>query len=227
MRVFCFALAFAAALTDWILVVKQAKPFQYLARPAVLLALFAALLASGGLYGARLWFGLGALFSLAGDLALLPDDERWFLPGMGLFLLAQAAYVLGLNMPSVPLNLFTLGLALMIGLSILPLTRRILFGLARQGRRRWMLPAQLYASVGTLLLFSALMTLFRVDWASTPALLVSLGGVLFVGSDVLSAWDRFVAPVRNGPAWRIAAYHLAQMALIAGAILQFSKFVIY
>jgi uncharacterized membrane protein YhhN len=73
------------------------------------------------------------------------------------------------------------------------------------------------------MLFSALMTLFRTDWASIPAYLVSLGAVLFVTSDVVLAWNKFVSPIRRGRLILMVTYHLGQIALIAGAVGQFGK----
>jgi uncharacterized membrane protein YhhN len=80
----------------------------------------------------------------------------------------------------------------------------------------------LYATFISLMLFSALMTLFRTDWLSSPAYLVSFGAVLFVASDIVLAWDKFVNPVRRGRLVVMMTYHLGQFALIAGAVGQFS-----
>jgi uncharacterized membrane protein YhhN len=68
------------------------------------------------------------------------------------------------------------------------------------------------------------MTLFRTDWLSTPAYLVSLGAVLFLSSDLLLAWNKFVNPVRHGPLLIMVTYHLGQLALLAGAVGQFGSF---
>jgi len=75
----------------------------------------------------------------------------------------------------------------------------------------------------TVMLLSAMLTLFRGDWKSTPSLVVSTGAILFYFSDLLLAWDRFVTPVRNGRLINMVLYHLGQIALIFGAVLQFGK----
>jgi hypothetical protein len=49
-----------------------------------------------------------------------------------------------------------------------------------------------------------------------------LGALLFVASDVILAWMKFVSPVKNGRVWNIALYHLGQFGLIAGVISQFA-----
>ena len=53
--------------------------------------------------------------------------------------------------------------------------------------------------------------------------MVSLGAILFIFSDTLLAWNKFVKPIRRGRLALMIAYHLGQMALIAGAKGQFGK----
>jgi uncharacterized membrane protein YhhN len=91
------------------------------------------------------------------------------------------------------------------------------------GLRRLVGPVRIYAAVISLMLFSALITLFRTDWLSGPAYLVSIGAVLFLTSDVVLAWNKFVKPIRRGRLVLMITYHLGQFALIAGAIGQFGK----
>jgi uncharacterized membrane protein YhhN len=162
------------------------------------------------------------MLSLAGDILLLISSERrWFLFGLAAFLLAHIAYVLGLNSPPAPFSGITFGVALMVMLSALPLVRRILLSMAQKQLRRLIFPVRVYATVISLTLFSALMTLFRTDWLSAPAYLVSAGVVLLVTSDMLLAWNKFVSPVRRGRLALMVTYHLGQLALIAGAVGQF------
>jgi hypothetical protein len=54
-------------------------------------------------------------------------------------------------------------------------------------------------------------------------LLVSLGAFLFYISDIILAWNKFVAPIQHGRIYNIAAYHLGQILLIAGVVVQFGK----
>jgi uncharacterized membrane protein YhhN len=167
---------------------------------------------------------LGILLSLVGDVFLmLSNERRWFLFGLGTFLLVHVAYILGLNTPPPPFNAMTFVVALMVLMSALPLIRRILLGAAQKGLRRLVEQVRVYATVISLMLFSALITLFRTDWSSTPAYLVSLGAVLFISSDMLLAWNKFVKPIRRGRLALMITYHLGQMAIIAGAVGQFGK----
>jgi len=47
------------------------------------------------------------------------------------------------------------------------------------------------------------------------------GAFLFYISDIILAWNKFVAPIQYGRIYNIAAYHLGQIMLIAGVIAQF------
>jgi uncharacterized membrane protein YhhN len=117
----------------------------------------------------------------------------------------------------------TFMVAFIVIVSALPLIRRIFLGAVQKGLRRLVEPVRIYATVISLMLFSTLMTLFRTDWLSMPAYLVSLGGILLVSSDLALAWNKFVKPIRRGRLALMITYHLGQMALIAGAVGQFGK----
>jgi hypothetical protein len=73
----------------------------------------------------------------------------------------------------------------------------------------------------TVMLISALLTLFKPDWLRLAALLVGMGALFFFLSDSLLAWNRFVSPSRYGRLPEIIAYHLGQIMIISGVILQF------
>jgi hypothetical protein len=69
-----------------------------------------------------------------------------------------------------------------------------------------------------------MMTLFRADWPSPlAAALAALGAMLFFYSDAILAWIKFVAPVKNGRLMNMITYHLGQIALIAGVLIQFTS----
>jgi len=218
------ALTGLAAVLEWLAIGMRWRRLEYFAKPGVMLFLLAWLLLKGGTGWPLLWFDLGLAFSLLGDvLLLLPNERRWFLFGLGTFLLAHIAYILGFNTPPPSFGVMTFGVALMVLVSALPLVRRILLGLHQKGLRRLFGPVRAYAILISLMLFSALLTLFRADWLSTPAYLVSLGAVLFMTSDILLAWNKFVNPVRRGRLLLMVTYHLGQVALIAGVVGQYGK----
>jgi len=216
-------LVFLAAATDWAAVAKGWRKTEIVAKPATMLLLFAWLFVLSRLRGVLVWFGLGVLLSLVGDVFLMLSD-RWFLAGLAAFLLAQGMYIVGLNSPLPDVSpVWSLGLALLLGVSLARVLRRITAGLAAKGLGRLVIPVLLYGMTITVMLLSAMLTLFRGDWRPFTSLLVSAGAALFYFSDVLLAWDRFVTPVHNGRLINMVIYHLGQIALIVGAVLQFGK----
>lgn len=212
-----FVFAVLEALAMW----KNWPKLEWLAKPAVMVCLFAWLTLAAGLQGALLWFGLGVLFSLAGDVALMMPD-RFFVVGLGAFLLAQIAYLVGFNTPLPDTaTVWGVGIAVVLGLSALRVMRPIVAGVRAKGGNRLAGAVILYSIAITLMLLSALLTLFRPDWRSNAALLVSTGAFLFYLSDIVLAWNRFVTPIRRGRLVNIGLYHLGQIAIVGGVILQF------
>lgn len=202
---------------------KKIRPLEYVAKPAVMLVLFAWLTRSAGLSGAALWFGLGLLCSLAGDILLMISLERLFLAGLVAFLLAHVFYVIGFNVPlSQQASAWSFVLAMLIGVSGARVMRPILAALAGRGQARMKLPVLVYSLVISVMLLSAMLKIFDPAWKLGAAALVSLGAFLFYLSDILLAWNKFVAPIQHGRIYNICAYHLGQVAIIAGVIMQFT-----
>ena len=215
------ALGFAAleALALW----KNWYKLEYITKPAVMLALFLWLWISVGLNGASLWFGLGILLSLVGDVLLMISLDKLFLAGLVAFLLAHIAYVIGFNIPLPVFSMWGIVLAVMIGLGGTRVIRRILAPLAARGQGRMRMPIIVYSAVISLMLLSAMMKLSDITWDAGASVLVSVGAFLFYISDIILAWNKFVSPIQHGRIYNIAAYHLGQIALIAGVIVQFSR----
>lgn len=199
---------------------KKWTKLEYFVKPAVMVCLFIWFVTTAGLQGTLLWFGVGILFSMAGDIFLLFID-RFFIFGLISFLLAHIAYLVGFNLPfPETLGTWAIAISIIVGLSAVRLLRRIVDGV-RVNQPRLVVPVIIYSAVITLMLLSALLTLFRPEWSSTPAYLVSFGAFLFYFSDVILAWNRFVAPIKNSRVLNIGAYHLAQVMIIVGVAQQF------
>ena len=217
---FLIILAFIFAGLESLALWKGWHTLEYVVKPAVMVCLFIWLVFTAGLQGALLWFGIGILFSLAGDIFLLFID-RFFMFGLIAFLLGHIAYLVGFNIPfPQSLGVWAIGIAIVIGVGAVRLLRRIVEGV-RKNQPRLAVPVIVYSTVITLMLLSALLTLFRPEWESTPAYLVSLGGFLFYLSDIILAWNRFVTPIKNSRMLNIGFYHLAQIAIVVGVALQF------
>jgi uncharacterized membrane protein YhhN len=193
---------------------------EYLAKPGVMVVLFLWLWTSIGLDGAPLWFGIGILLSLMGDVLLMISLDRLFLFGLVVFLLAHIAYLVGFNIPVSEISAWGIIMAVVIGLGGARVIRLIVAPLESKGQARMRMPIIVYSAVISLMLLSAMMKLTDVNWSATAAALVSVGAFLFYISDIILAWNKFVAPIQYGRIYNIAAYHLGQIMLIAGVIVQ-------
>lgn len=212
------ALIFAAltALATW----KKNRGLEFIAKPAVMVLLLLYLWTSAGLNGALLWFALGMFFSLIGDVLLLWLD-RMFLFGLISFLLAQIAYLVGFNSPPSEVSLWGLAMAVIVALGSARVLRRILSALAEKGNTRMRIPIVVYGLVITLMLLSAMLKLTDPTWGAGASLLVALGAFLFYLSDIVLAWLKFVTPIQNGRVINIGLYHLGQICIAAGVVMQF------
>lgn len=219
MNIFLIASLIFAALESLALW-KHWSRLEYVAKPAVMIFLFIWLAASTGMNGSLIWFGLGILFSLLGDVLLMISLDRMFLAGLVAFLLAHIAYLIGFNIPLPVFSAWSLVFAVMVGLGGTRIIRRILDAI---GNGRMRKPVVVYSVVISLMLLSAMMKLTDVTWIANASALVSLGAFLFYLSDIVLAWNKFVAPIQHGRIYNIGLYHLGQITLIAGVIAQFGN----
>lgn len=215
------------AALDWMAVGRQWRRLEYIAKPGVMLALLAWLGAHAWRAGAHpggelplALFAAGLALSLAGDVFLMLPP-RYFLAGLVAFLLGHVAYIAAFNANGLPPLEAALLAAVPVALAALWITRRVLAGLKAGGRPRLRGPVVAYIVVISLMVVSALATLARPDWMGGAAVLASIGALLFMLSDTLLAWDRFVQPLPNGRLMNITTYHVGQLLLTAGFALRY------
>ncbi len=215
-----YILAVVIAVVDWIALKKKKKRIDYFAKPGVIIALLIWLAFNGNLSGHLIWFFIGLLFSLAGDVFLLLPKEQ-FIAGLVSFLLAHAAYIIGFNDILPPVNLVSISLTLIITITACQIFRSISTGLERSNNSKLKVPFLIYSITISLMVLSACLTLVKGDWIAGPALLVSGGAVLFFLSDTLLAWNRFVTPLPNAKLQVRVTYHSGQLLIVLGAFLHF------
>lgn len=194
---------------------------EYVVKPAVMVCLFVWLYLSTGLQGLTLWFGLGILFSLAGDVLLMISLDRMFIFGLASFLFAHISYLIGFQNELMTVSFWSVLLLAIIAVNAVRLMRRLVSAMRAGGQSRLIGPVLLYSTVITVMLYAAMTTLSNPAWKAGASLLVGLGAFLFYISDLILAWNKFVAPIQNGRILNIAAYHLGQIGLIAGVIVQY------
>jgi uncharacterized membrane protein YhhN len=213
-------LAIVAAFLEAIAVQKDIRRLQFAAKPAVMIFLFIWLYTSTGLQGNALWFGLGILFSLIGDIVLLGSSDRMFVIGWASFLVTHILYLIGFREQLLHLTAWSLILLFLLFSNGIRLLRRMVGVMRAKGRDDLVTPVIVYSLVISLMLYAALSTIFDPTWKTSAAFFVSVGGFLFYLSDLILAWNRFVSPIQNGRIFNIIAYHLGQIGLIAGVISQ-------
>lgn len=195
------AIALAAAATVWA-ERRDVRRVVYVAKPlATVLILVLALTAQDAVserYRALVCAGL--VFSLAGDVFLMVPRDR-FVAGLASFLVAHVLYVAAFA-PR-PATFAAPGVLLVLVLCGLGLLRALWDGL---GSLR--VPVVVYSAA---LLVMAWQAAERwMGLGTTPALLAAVGAGLFVISDSVLAWERFVRRHRWGQAVVLGTYFAAQ-----------------
>ena len=192
------------AMGDWVARVRHDVRLEYLCKPATVVMLVAVALSlmPGHDAGARRWWFVVALvLSLAGDvLLMLPADD--FVAGLAAFLVGHLCYVAGFwtdGPGAVPLVVALV----VVAVAVAPLGARILGALGGQAALR--LAVALYMVVISVMLATALAV-------GNP--FAAVGAALFVGSDAMIAWNRFVKPFRGADVGIMVTYHLGQAGLV-------------
>jgi uncharacterized membrane protein YhhN len=211
-------LIFALAILDWIAVAIKNKVLEYIAKPATMLAVLLWIGLSVGYNGSMLWFTIGVVFCLAGDVFLmLPRDL--FIYGLVAFLFGQISFVVGLNTSAPFLNLWGVFLIIILGVYISWLYSILSKSLDELGKGKLKLPVLIYSLVISIMVYSAWMTFYRTGWTISASISAGIGALLFYLSDSVLAWDRFVKPISNGRLINMIIYHLGVIGIILGAIL--------
>jgi uncharacterized membrane protein YhhN len=206
------------AVINWLAVERKWKLVEYVAKPGTMILLLLWVALNAGLGGALLWFTLGGILSLFGDVFLMLPGN-FFIPGLVSFLLAHVSYIIGLNAGG--LDLRWQSVTILLGLIAISywLYGKLASAMNTKGQQSFKAPVLVYVFVISLMVFSALLTGWRDPWMGLPALLVSLGAVLFYASDGQLAWDKFVQPLPHARLRVMLTYHLGQFGIFAGALL--------
>ena len=216
-----FYLAVFFALLDWASTWKGWKKRLYLAKPATMVFLILWSLQLTNWQGEMKWFGIGLVFSLLGDI-LLMLNPRYFMIGGAAFLFTHIAYIIGFNQTPTSFSLRVLLVAILVGISAATVFKRIRPGIMKVPRgKRFLTGLSLYGISLTLMLLSALLTLFKQDWLMLPAVFATSGAVLFFASDSMLVYDRFVGKFTHAQSYVHLTYHLGQFGILTGALLHF------
>jgi len=145
----------------------------------------------------------GLLCSLAGDVALM-SPEKWFTAGLVSFLAAHIIYILAFKPgPGRPVSAGVLVPFLVFGL--------LMFRILAPSLGRLKFPVFVYVAAITVMAGFAAGRF--VDRGGTRALLAFAGAVLFLISDSVLAYDRFVKKLAPAQAIILGTYFPAQLLI--------------
>jgi len=212
------------AILDWLAVWRQWRRVGYFAKPFTIVLLFTWLASQTSFKGATLWFALGLILSLAGDIFLMLPP-RFFMPGLACFALVHLAYFSGFISPPQSIGSWIAMVVIVcLGIPATLLMKKIIQSQLDRGLKKMAGPTLFYALLINLMIFSAILTFFRTDWTFDTAILVGFGACLFYISDLINAWIRFVTPLRTGRVTVMVSYHLGQILIISGVVGHFNNF---
>ena len=190
------------AVADWVCVARRPCRAEVVLKPLVLVLLVGAALAADADSGAQqAAFVVALVLSLAGDVFLLPQVDR-FVPGLASFLLAHVAYVVGFWTHDE-------GGLLWLAVLVVPALGAVAGRVTRAVRAsepELVVPVAIYIAVIAAMIVSAL--------AFGDGVAIA-GALLFGTSDSILAIGRFARAPRWAPVAVMITYHLAQGLLVA------------
>ena len=141
--------------------------------------------------------------SVVGDLCLLSRHSRWFLAGLGVFLLAHLAFAAAFATGAWSVAGTGAGAVGMLVVGLVSL--------------RWMWPhlhgVMRPAVVAYIVAIGVMCALAIGHSVASGHWLIAIGALLFAASDLSVARQAFVAPSRINQTWGLPAYYAAQLLL--------------
>jgi uncharacterized membrane protein YhhN len=207
------AAALVCAALDWGAVEAGNKRREYVLKPLTTgLLVAAAVVLREAAEPSRWGLTVAALvFSLLGDVFLMLRRER-FAAGLGCFLFAHIAYVAAFDTLRADAPAVVAGAVVLLAGSVL--YGRLRRGMLARGQGELAVPVAAYNLAIGAMLVSALVTPFRTEWDGVHAALAIAGALLFMASDTLIGWTRFVGSFRRSEVAVMVTYHVAQVLLL-------------
>ena len=213
------AVAFAVILWDWLETARGEVKRRYVSKPLSMALIIAVFLTQFDDFSFPVWIFLaGMIFGLGGDIFLMFEGDGWFVAGLSSFLIGHIAYIIGFFFSdSVDSIVWAILLLIPVAVLVSGLMRRII----PNAEKAMKAPVLVYGIVIGLMLYCTLTLILKPEWGLTAIVLAIAGGSLFVLSDSLLALDKFMAP--KPAVFVMVTYHLAQIAIAASVVLQFSR----
>jgi len=193
-----------------------------LTKPALLISLLVFFILNVLKFGASSFAYLvsaALIFSLIGDILLMFQSKgSYFLFGLGSFLAAHIFYIAAFtktyeeNHEIKLLKKYGWVMIVVVGYAW------FFFNAIKDHLGEMLGPVLVYTMVISLMLLIALNRYRKVSTASFTY--VAFGAVLFLASDSLLAWNKFVHELDHAHLWIMLTYGLAQFAIAKGAVVQ-------
>jgi uncharacterized membrane protein YhhN len=165
------------------------------------------------------WLIIVALIGgLGGDIFLmLKNEDKWFLPGMGAFLINQIFYTTSFFLSITDYTAFNLwGLFL-----IVPALLILLFTVPRfiKNTGRLRIPVLIYMTAILLMHISALLRIADPRLQGLPFILIYIGSLSYLFSDASIAVDKWAGEFKNARLIILTTYIMAQFYITLGLLL--------
>jgi uncharacterized membrane protein YhhN len=195
------AIAGVIAILDWWAVGTDRRSIERWAKPGVMVFLIvAAVLIPAESDWIRWWIVIGLACGLVGDVLLFQDR---FIPGAAAFLVGHLAYIVALVPIEHPLPAVVFG-RVIVGAFAISLGRCIVRGAWRQS------PLLGGIVVAYMITIGAVVVLAVGSWST----IAGIAALLFMTSDTLLAWARFVGSAPGGRVAVMVTYQLAQSGFV-------------
>ncbi len=200
--------------------------FEYISKPAVILALLVWLWSVSHFSDRTAWFAWGLVCALCGDVFLMAPKTRYTMTGgMLAFMGTHIFYIIGLNpyFPP-PINPPGIIIAFMIFFTAGSIYWRLIKSSIIRSSKVLSVGITTYIILLSLMLISCQFSYIQGGrWKDIEALLVGCGGLLFFISDTVLAWNLYIRYIPNSKLINRITYHVGQIAIICGIAIHFTR----
>lgn len=160
------------------------------------------------------WVLIALFFSWVGDILLMFEEKSsiFFLLGLGAFFIAQVFYIIFFH--GIRMREYIRGNALLLLLVVV--YYGVLIGILSPHLGSLALPVRIYGVVLSFMLLLAMHSTLGKN--KNAAWWMTIGAILFVISDSLLAFNKFLSPFGNAGVIIMLTYGLAQLFITYGAI---------
>ncbi|MHA2281734.1 MAG: lysoplasmalogenase [Promethearchaeota archaeon] len=164
------------------------------------------------------WLIIVALIGgMGGDIFLmLKNEDKWFLPGMGSFLINQIFYIISFFLSITDYAAFSLWGLFMIIPSLLILVFTVPRFISKTEDMK--IPVLVYMAAILLMHISALLRIADSRLQGLPFVLIFIGSLSFIFSDASLAVNKWAGEFKNARLIIITTYILAQFYIVLGAL---------